>query len=122
MKRLTITLYLTIVMILGSAGVSSCVTIRSGGVHRIASLYLSELQKARNLYVCFYPRKRAKSAAMEITGGVLLDGGNYQEMAFRTPLIRQNRRCRAIGENNSSENGVILYNRPIVEITWGMSV
>ena len=29
-------------------------------------------------------------------------------MAFRTPLIRQNRRCRAIGENNSSENGVFF--------------
>jgi hypothetical protein len=56
------------------------------------------------------------------TGDVCLDGGNYQEMAFRTPLIRQNRRCRAIGENNSSENGVFFYNRPIVEITWGMSV
>jgi hypothetical protein len=55
------------------------------------------------------------------TGDVCLDGGNYQEMAFRTPLIRQNRRCRAIGENNSSENGVFFYNRPIVEITWGMS-
>jgi hypothetical protein len=32
-------------------------------------------------------------------------------MAFRAPLIRQNRRCRAIGGNNFSENGVILYNR-----------
>jgi len=32
-------------------------------------------------------------------------------MAFRTPLIRQNQRCRAIGENNSLKNGVILYDR-----------
>ena len=47
---------------------------------------------------------------MKITGEVRLDGGDYQEMAFRTPLIDQNRRCRAVGENNVSENGVILYN------------
>jgi len=40
---------------------------------------------------------------------LVADGDNYQEMAFRTPLICQNRKCRAIGENNSSENGVILY-------------
>lgn len=48
---------------------------------------------------------------MKITEEVRLDGGNYQEMVFRTPLIRQNRRRRAIRENNSSENGVILYIR-----------
>jgi hypothetical protein len=46
---------------------------------------------------------------MKITGKVCPDDGNYQEMAFRTPLIRQNRRCRAIGEKNF-KNGVILYN------------
>ena len=48
---------------------------------------------------------------MKITGEVRLDGGNYQEMAFRTPLIRQNRRCRVIGESNSLKIGMILYNR-----------
>lgn len=48
---------------------------------------------------------------MKITREVRLDGGNYQEMAFRTQLIRQNRRCRAIGENYSLRNEVILYNR-----------
>ena len=31
------------------------------------------------------------------------------EWAFRTPLNRQNLRCRVVGENNSSENGAILY-------------
>jgi hypothetical protein len=50
---------------------------------------------------------------------VRLDGGNYQEMAFRTPLIRQNRRCQAIGENNASGNGVISYNRADCEDHMG---
>ena len=31
------------------------------------------------------------------------------EWAFRTPLNRQNLRCRVVGENNSSKNGAILY-------------
>ena len=31
------------------------------------------------------------------------------EWAFRTPLNRQNLRCRVVGENNSFENGAILY-------------
>ena len=31
------------------------------------------------------------------------------EWAFRTPLNRQNLRCRVVGENNSSEDGVIMY-------------
>jgi hypothetical protein len=48
---------------------------------------------------------------MRITGEVRLDGGNYHELAFRTPLIRQNRICRTIGETNSLKNGEILYNR-----------
>ena len=29
--------------------------------------------------------------------------------AFSTPLDRQNLRCRAVGENNSSDIGAILY-------------
>lgn len=52
---------------------------------------------------------------METTGEVRLDGWNYQEMAFRTPLIRQNRRCRAIAESNSLESSVILYNHAELE-------
>jgi len=31
------------------------------------------------------------------------------EWAFRTPLNRQNLRCRVVGENHSSENGAIMY-------------
>ena len=31
------------------------------------------------------------------------------EWAFRTPLNRQNLMCRVVGENNSPENGAILY-------------
>ena len=56
---------------------------------------------------------------MNITGDVCLDGGNYQDMAFRSPPICQNRRFRVIGENNSSENGVILYNRADCEDHMG---
>ena len=48
---------------------------------------------------------------MKITGEVRLDGGNYRKMAFGTPLSRQNRRCRMVGENSNSENGEILYDR-----------
>ena len=44
------------------------------------------------------------------TGDVCLDGGNYRKIAFRTPLIRQNQRRLAIGENNAPEKGMILYN------------
>jgi hypothetical protein len=33
---------------------------------------------------------------MKITREVRLDGGNYEEMAFRTPVIRQIGRCREI--------------------------
>jgi hypothetical protein len=46
---------------------------------------------------------------VKLLGEVRLDGGNYQEIACRTPLMRQNRRCRAIAENNFLRNGVILY-------------
>lgn len=48
---------------------------------------------------------------MKLTGEVRLDNGNYRKMAFETPLSRQNRRCRMVGENSSSENGEILYDR-----------
>jgi G3E family GTPase len=48
---------------------------------------------------------------MKIMREVRLDGENYLKIAFRMPLIHQNRRCRAIGENNSLKNEVILYNR-----------
>ena len=47
---------------------------------------------------------------MKLTGEVRLDDGNYRKMAFRTPLSRQNWRCRVVGENNFLGNGVILYN------------
>jgi len=56
---------------------------------------------------------------MKITGEVRLDGGNCQEIAFRTPLMRQNRRCRAIAENNSLRNGVILYTHAEFEDYFG---
>ena len=46
---------------------------------------------------------------VKLLGEVRLDGGNYQEIACRTPLMRQNRRCRGIAENNFLRNGVILY-------------
>ena len=52
-----------------------CVTIRFEGTRRIASLYLSIIQNARNLYVRFYPRKRTKLAAMEIARDVKLSTG-----------------------------------------------
>ena len=42
-------------------------------------------------------------------GEVCLNGGNYRNMTFRTPLSRQNLRGRVVGENNSSENGAIMY-------------
>ncbi len=44
-----------------------------------------------------------------MTGEVCLDAGNCRKMAFRTVLSRQNRRCRVVGENNSSESGAIIY-------------
>jgi len=46
---------------------------------------------------------------MKMKGEVRLDDGNYRKMIFRTLLSRQNRRCRVDGENNSSENGAIMY-------------
>jgi hypothetical protein len=48
---------------------------------------------------------------VKLLGEVRLDNRNYRKMALGTPLIRQNRRCRAIGENNSLRNGVISYTR-----------
>tara|TARA_B110000305_G_C19291767_1_gene564560 strand:+ start:549 stop:851 length:303 start_codon:yes stop_codon:yes gene_type:complete len=46
---------------------------------------------------------------LKLLGESRLDGGNYQEIVFRTPLIRQNRRFRGIGESNPLRNSVILY-------------
>jgi hypothetical protein len=46
---------------------------------------------------------------MKITGEVRLDGGNYQEMAFRTASNCQSWRCSVAGEDKSLRNAVILY-------------
>jgi len=48
---------------------------------------------------------------MITTGDVRLDGRNYQEVAFRTPLSRQNWRYRVVRDNKPLRKGVILYTR-----------